>query len=108
LITIEFRDAATHSLFDLADYFASAANQSLARRWNGAVDKNVLLLKRFPSLGSPCFFHHPALKDLRRLSIEGFPQHLLFYRYFDAESRILIFDIVHGARDLEPLLSSDQ
>jgi len=105
VISIEFRDAATAYLFDLSDYFASVAHAGLATRWNAAVDKNILLLKRFPNLGSPCFFRHPDLKDLRRLSIDGFPQHLLFYRYFEAESRILIFDIVHGARELEPLLS---
>ncbi len=106
MIAIEFRDAATFSLFDLGEYFSSVANVHLARRWNAAVDKNVRLLRDFPKLGSPCFFRHPDLEGLRRLSIQGFPQYLLFYRYFEAESRILIFDIVHGARDLEPLLSA--
>ncbi len=108
MISIEFREAATASILDLAEYFASVSNASLGHRWNIAIDKNILLLKRFPNIGSPCFFRHPDLADLRRLTIDGFTQYLLFYRYFEAESRILIIDVVHGARDLEPLLSADR
>jgi plasmid stabilization system protein ParE len=105
LISVEFRDAATTSLLDQADYFVSAGNTALAERWNAAIDKTILDLKRFPQMGSPCFFRHPDLSDLRSMLITGFPRYLLFYRFVEAANLILVVDVLHGARDIEPLLT---
>jgi len=44
---------------------------------------------------------------MRWIPIEGFPQHLVFYR-FDPQLRIvLIVNVLHGARDLETELAMD-
>jgi len=106
LISVEFFDAATASILDQADYFASVANPALSQRWLAAVDSTVIPLRRFPNIGRPCFFRHPELQDVRRIGVDSFRNYLLFYRYVKAAELILIIDVVHGARDLEAWLAA--
>jgi toxin ParE1/3/4 len=49
----------------------------------------------------PCRFGLAELRNIRRMSISGFPKHLVFYRVEDRE--VLILRVLHGARDLESL-----
>jgi toxin ParE1/3/4 len=56
-----------------------------------------------PATGAPCKFRSPALRDVRRATIAGFPRHLLFYRFDQDE--VFVLRVVHGARDLEQLFS---
>jgi toxin ParE1/3/4 len=105
LITIEFRDAAVASILDQAEYYASVANERLAQRWQFAVDATTLRLKRFPAIGSPCFFKHPNLSGMRRIAVDGFPRYLLFYRFDESADLVDVLDVVHGARDIEAILT---
>jgi anti-anti-sigma factor len=46
-------------------------------------------------------FQLTTLAGTRRMSVGGFPKHLIFYQL--QESEILVLRVVHGARDLEGL-----
>jgi len=95
-------DEAAADIIEQADWYAIQSGKALATRWEGAVTSAIMRVLHRPNSGTPCHFQAAELHDLRRTAIPGFPRHLLFYR-FDREE-ILIVRVVHGARDLEPLL----
>lgn len=64
--------------------------------------KTLLRISQQPLSGPLCRFNSNELRDLRRMVIERFPKHLIFYR-LESEN-VLIIRIIHGARDLESLL----
>lgn len=59
-----------------------------------------------PGAGALCNFKPAELHDVRRISLAGFPKHLLFYelKEKEKEKEILVLRVLHGARDLESLL----
>ncbi|HYM77205.1 MAG TPA: type II toxin-antitoxin system RelE/ParE family toxin [Candidatus Dormibacteraeota bacterium] len=98
-----FSDAAIADILEQADWYAAQSGRTLAKRWGKAVTAAVSYAVRRPAAGSPCTFKALELRDVRRTSIPGFPKHLLFYRFDDAE--VFVLRVVHGARDLERLFS---
>ena len=98
-----FSDAAVTDILEQADWYAAQSGKTLARRWEKAVTSATFLAKRRPAAENPCSFQSPQLHSLRRLPITGFPKHLVFYRFDDAE--VFVIRVVHGARDLESLFS---
>ena len=98
-----FSDAAVADVSEQADWYSAQSGPHLARRWEKAVTLAVSLSVRRPAAGAPCAFRAPALQDVRRMTISGFPKHLLFYRFNDEE--VFVLRVLHGARDLEPLFS---
>jgi toxin ParE1/3/4 len=66
------------------------------------VTSAVLRIVETPGAGALCDFKSTALRGLRRISLAGFPKHLLFYEF--KEKKILVLRVLHGARDLESLL----
>jgi len=98
-----FSDAAIADILEQADWYAVQSGQSLARRWEKAVGAAISQLVSRPAKGAPCIFRSPALHDVRRTTISGFPKHLLFHRFDNKE--VLVLRVVHGARDLERLFS---
>jgi toxin ParE1/3/4 len=100
---IVFSDAAIVDILEQADWYAAQSGQSLARRWEKAVTSVVSRVLQRPGEGAICSFRSALIKDLRRITISGFPKHLLFYR-FDA-GEVFVLRVVHGARDLERLFS---
>jgi toxin ParE1/3/4 len=53
----------------------------------------------------PCSFRNPELRDVRRLTVTGFENWLLFYR--DTEDRIDVIRVLHGARDIAAIFEED-
>jgi len=98
-----FSDAAIADILEQADWYTAQSGRTLAMRWEMAVTNAVSGAVRRPAAGSPCTFKSYELREVRRLSIPGFPKHLLFYRFDDAE--VFVLRVVHGARDLERLFS---
>lgn len=98
-----FTDAAIADVVEQADWYQSQSGRTLARRWERAVKSVVTFAIRRPGAGSRCTFKSAELHDVRRLPITGFPKHLLFYRY--DEDVVSVLRVVHGARDLETLIS---
>jgi toxin ParE1/3/4 len=98
-----FSDAAVADILEQADWYSAHAGQRLARRWEKAVRSAISQVVRRPAAGSPCSFRSVALRDVRRISVTGFPKHLIFYRFDHDE--LFVLRVVHGARDLERLFS---
>jgi toxin ParE1/3/4 len=95
-------DAAVADIVEEADWYSMQSSKALAQRWEHAVTSAILRTLNRPHAGTPCHFQTAELLDLRRISIAGFPKHLLFYRF--ERGVVLILRVVHGARDLEGLL----
>jgi plasmid stabilization system protein ParE len=98
-----FTDAAITDVLEQADWYTAQSGLRLVRRWEKAVTSAISHIISRPAAGAPCTFRTPALRDVRRTMISGFPKHLLFYRFDDNE--VLVLRIVHGMRDLERLFS---
>lgn len=105
MIKLRLTDAAALSIVEQADYYRHAADQSVAVRWESAVDDALLSLLKFPERGAPCRFRSTLLAGLRWIPIRGFERRMVFYRYeVDVES-IVVVQVIYGARDLETLLT---
>jgi len=96
-----FSDAAISDILEQADWYETQSGKRLAKRWEQAVTEAVAFATKRPLAGSACNFKSSELNSVRRVPINGFPKHLLFYRFDENEVHIL--RVVHGARDLERL-----
>ena len=100
---VSFSDLAVADILAQADWYELRADQTLATRWEQAVTKSVLHLVRAPLAGALCGFKLETLRQTRRWPITGFPSHLIFYKVIQRQVHVL--RVLHGARDLEKLLS---
>ena len=100
-LRLAISDAAAFDILEQAAWYESQSGENLAIRWQRAVTVSILNAWKDPNIGSPCNFKSEELRDIRRVSIEGFSKHLIFYRVQADE--LLVLRIVHGARDLEKL-----
>jgi toxin ParE1/3/4 len=98
---ISLSDAAANDILEQVVWYEEQANARLAKRWESAISQALLRIVKNPHSGSPCSFKAVELRGVRRISVAGFPRHLIFYR-IDKDS-LLILRIVHGARDLQSL-----
>jgi len=89
-----------------ANFYRERSGAPLAARWRAAVNEAMRSLRSLPERGGLASPGSSALRDMRRLPIEGFPKHLIFYRFDSATNTVIILRIIHGARDLPPLLES--
>ena len=99
---IVLSDAAVADILEQSDWYQEQSGDKLAKRWERAVTSAVLRVVETPGAGAFCNFKSTELHDVRRISLAGFPKHLLFYEF--KEKRILVLRVLHGARDLESLL----
>lgn len=105
---LRITEAATRSILEQAEYYRQNAGSELADRWEASVDHAVRSLLKMPERGAPCRFALPELATLRWVPISGFPRHLIFFRFDQAESVVLIVQVLYGARDLEVLIGNAQ
>ena len=80
-------------------------DDELAARWEEAVRQAILSLRKLPGRGVLCHFRAAELESMRWISIQGFSQHKIFYRYLRREAVIRIIHVLHGARDAESIFS---
>lgn len=95
-------ELAASDILEQADWYRAQSGAPLAKRWEKAITSSILRIVRSPKAGTPCYFSSSALQTVRRTTINGFPKHLIFYRFIEDE--LFILRVVHGARDLELLL----
>jgi toxin ParE1/3/4 len=98
---IHLSDAAANDIIEQADWYEERANSRLGNRWESAVAQALLRIVKNPRSGAPCTFKASELRGARRVSVSGFPKHLIFYRV--EKDALLILRVIHGARDLESL-----
>jgi plasmid stabilization system protein ParE len=92
------------SLF-LADYVKivtdlGAVNPDAAERFCDAVEHALALPQGHPQIGAKAGFRHAP--QVRKWVIQPFSNYLLFYE--DRADAVVVIRLVHGARDLPPLI----
>jgi plasmid stabilization system protein ParE len=107
VIELRVSEAAALMIVEQADYYRLASDESLAERWESAVDSAVRSLLSMPERGALCRFRTPALTGLRWVLVPGFPKHMIFYRYSSRDEALLIVQVLHCARNLEVILNEE-
>ena len=84
---------------EIARFLAeSNGTLELAERWYGAVYDTGRAIGRHPTQRPLSMHRPPGDATLRHRAVDGFPNHLMFYR-FDGR-RVTVVRILHGSRDL--------
>jgi toxin ParE1/3/4 len=81
--------------------FIRRDNPDAARRLLLAFDETVKDIANLSEMGNIWETDIARFAGLRWWAIQGFPNHLIFYRLFD--DQIVILRVLHGARDLQDL-----
>jgi plasmid stabilization system protein ParE len=105
-LKLKVLDLASKEISDQVAFYKKRSGPELSGRWRGAVNQAISTLRTLPERGALVDPGSTDLRNIRRLPIEGFPKHLIFYR-FDAPTRfVIVLRVIHGARDLNSLLES--
>ncbi|HRK32121.1 MAG TPA: type II toxin-antitoxin system RelE/ParE family toxin, partial [Tepidisphaeraceae bacterium] len=90
---------------DLLQHFVyiGERNSDAAERFLRAAREAVQDIARMPTAGGLKSFHHPELAGIRSLPIDGFKNYLIFYR--ETKDGIEVLRVLHGARDIERVLT---
>ncbi len=99
---LRLTDVAVSDIQEQADWYERRSGPALARRWENKVTAALIRIAKNPGSGAKCGFSADELQGVRRMSIAGFPRHLIFY--YAGKGEPLILRVLHGARDLESLL----
>jgi plasmid stabilization system protein ParE len=99
------RRAAQEILAQAIYYEHRTLDDKLSLRWERAVTRTIESLVRTPERGALCHLRSPQLKGMRRIPIAGFPNHAIYYFVPAKTPAIRIVRVVHGARDLDTLLT---
>ena len=97
--------AADRDLDGQAGYLLEEAGLETALRFYDAAAATFEKLARMPGLGERRASPNPRLAGLRVWRIEGFPNHLIFYR--PLADGIEIVRVLHAARDIDRVLESE-
>ena len=94
-------------LTDLTEHYATIAadSESAAERFLQQAESSMAQLAEMPELGRAYPCRDPRLVGIRCFRIPTFKHHLLFYR-IDPQY-IEIIRVLHGARDIQAVLESD-
>lgn len=103
---ISVRPAAIKEIDEAADYIAQD-NPPAARRFYAQVATTLEELAASPGTGAPRRTRAPKLKGLRFRPVAGFKKYLVFYLPIKGGG-IDVLHVVHGARDVERILNSDE
>ncbi len=98
---VRVSDAAATDILGQAEWYEHRAGPTLAVRWERAVNSAIVRILDHPRSGSLCNFKSSELQQIRRMPIDKFAKHLVFYQLHEDE--IVILRVLHGARDLESL-----
>jgi toxin ParE1/3/4 len=98
--------AAERDIDGQAEYLFREASLETALRFYDFAAVAFEKLARTPGLGEQRHSSNPLLAGLRIWRIDGFPNHLIFYR--PIEGGIEIVRVLHGARDIDAVLESER
>jgi toxin ParE1/3/4 len=80
-------------------------NADAANRFLAAAERALEQLARMPEMGQSRVFKNPKLRGLRSWRVSGFSNYLIFY--FPIADGIEVLRLVHGAQNLQEILSND-
>src|SRR5947209_1330091 len=101
-LLIDMTDEALADILQIATYI-SQDNVSAASRFIPAVNLTLEGLAEFPGKGSPKDMFVPRLAGLRSYAVDGFPNHLIFYRALSGKI-LHELAVLYGGRDWPRLL----
>jgi toxin ParE1/3/4 len=98
------RRNALADLEEIAVYLAARSHQA-ANRFLDAVELTFDALARQPRMGAVYRVENSALVGIRHFQIKGFTNYIVFYMPLD--DGIEVFRVLHGARNLTPILERE-
>ena len=101
-LTIQVSIAADLDVQEIANYILMD-NSDAGMRFIPAVHQTLEGLAEFPGKGSRKFAEGLELSGLRSYGVDGFPNHLIFYRV-EPENVLQVLAVIRGARDWVRLL----
>jgi toxin ParE1/3/4 len=89
---------------DVDEHFAylAAENLQVALLFFDSVRQTFAQIARMPGIGSSYPVENPRFQGLRKWSVKGFKQYLIFY--LEHDESIEIVRVIHAKRDLERIL----
>ncbi len=99
---IRIRPRADRDIDGHAAYFSQEAGRVVALRFLKAMEGTLTALAAEPALGNPRHFDDPRLEGLRARTVAGFRKVRVFY--LTLGDAVEIVRVLHGARDIPPLL----
>jgi toxin ParE1/3/4 len=99
--SVRRRKEVKNDIIELARYIARDSMDS-AMRFIDAVESTLAGLAEIPGKGGRLELRDRALEDVRSYSVAGFPKHLILYR--PTKAGIEVLAILHGARNIPPIL----
>jgi toxin ParE1/3/4 len=99
------RPRARQDLINIFRYYARKAGLQTARRFLVQAETTFIKLAATPGLGVPYEADFPALGEIRVFTISRFKKYLAFYR--PITEGIEIIRVLHGSRDIDPILMDD-
>jgi toxin ParE1/3/4 len=99
------RPQVRREVVDLADH-TSHDSFEVAIRFLEAVERTFEFLATNREVGQVCGFANPSATGLRVWPVDGFRNHLVFYRA--TADGVEIVRVLHGARDFEVLFGEDE
>src|SRR5437016_1309157 len=94
------RTQAYRDVTELADYIAKD-DVLAAARFGDSFLESAQFLQSFPASGEVWKTRRSKSPPVRQWPVEGFPNHLIFFRA--TEDEVTILRVFHGARDLRGL-----
>ena len=89
------------SIIEQATWLSERSSRA-AFRFIDATNEAFSLLEKNPEIGHHYQFTSKRLSQVRIWRISGFKEHLIFYRPYPQGVEIL--DVIHGKRDIRPIL----
>jgi toxin ParE1/3/4 len=85
--------------------FIAKDNVDAALRFYDAVEQSFGHIREDPQRSPVYQLAHPRLTDIRKRSVRGFNNYLIFYRF--SRGIVEIIRVLHGARDIPALLDDE-
>lgn len=99
------RDAAEQDIDTAVDYYTLEAGEDIARTFVAALRTAYRTIGERPRTGSPRYGSSMKLRGLRTRRLARFP-YLVFY--FELESHIDIWRVLHAERDIPATLGEEE
>ena len=104
-MNVRIRPLADRDIDGHVAYLAQEAGDAVALRFLDAIERTFSTLAEQPALGSPRLFDEARLEGTRVLPVVEFRKVLVFY--MRSGDTIEVLRVLHGARDIPPLLEDD-
>ena len=97
MTTVYVRGTARLDLIDRYVYFAENASVEIAERFFVSAERSFEYLSRRSTIGAPLALSPPKLAGMRKWSVEGFGDVLIFYQ--PRPDGVSIVRVLHAAQD---------